>query len=154
MEKEEEGLYLTAGMVSFGIGHIMYFVAVMLYLGAEVNWTVLGISLAIAVVVAVAMVFGGEKLLKLSFGKFKIHSLIYAFMLVFMGALSVALCISMKSTKMLLFAIGMILFFLSDAVLSTMYFGGKPKDKLLIIVNHALYYAAQICIATFMFYLV
>jgi hypothetical protein len=36
-------------------------------------------------------------------------------------------------------------------VLSTQYFGGKPDDKLLIIVNHLLYYAAQICIASVFF---
>ena len=51
------------------------------------------------------------------------------------------------------FSIGMILFFLSDIFLTQMYFGGKPDDKTLCIVNHALYYAAQICVASFVFYM-
>jgi len=44
------------------------------------------------------------------------------------------------------FASGMLLFFLSDLVLSMQYFGGKTQ-KSLIYINHILYYAAQILIA-------
>ena len=138
-------------MVSFGIGHVMYLVAVVLLLGDVVTLPIIGICVAVAALVACGMVFGGEKFMGLHFGKFTIHSLVYGFCLVFMSALSIALCISMKSTRMLQFAIGMILFFLSDAVLSMMYFGGRPKDKSLCVINHALYYAAQICIASFIY---
>lgn len=69
----------------------------------------------------------------------------------FMSAFSIGLCIVMKSTRVLPFTIGMILFLLSDVVLSMMYFGGRPKDKTLCVINHALYYAAQICIASFIY---
>ena len=47
----------------------------------------------------------------------------------------------------------MVLFLLSDLVLTQMYFGGKPRDKVLCTVNHALYYAAQICIACYVFFM-
>jgi hypothetical protein len=46
---------------------------------------------------------------------------------------------------------GMVLFFLSDVVLSFQYFGGKIDDKKLIVVNHALYYAAQIILVAVLF---
>lgn len=153
LKKPEEGLYLTGGMVSFGIGHIMFLVAVCLFLGDKVTLPLAGICVAIAAIVAFGMVFGGEKFLGFKFGNFTIHSLVYAFLLVFMSALSVGLCIVMKSTQMLQFAIGMILFLLSDVVLTSMYFGGRGKDKSLCIINHTLYYAAQICIASFIYFM-
>lgn len=149
LKQPEEDVYLTGGMVSFGLGHVMYLVAICLLLGKTVSLPLVGICVAVAAVVACAMVFGGEKFMGFKFGKFVIHSILYAFCLIFMSALGVGLCISMKSTRMLTFAIGMILFLLSDVVLTSMYFGGRAKDKTLCIINHALYYAAQICIASF-----
>lgn len=152
--KKEDAIYLTGGMVSFGIGHIFYFVAICLLLGSTVvSGALIGVCLAIAAIGAFGMVFGGEKLLKFNFGKFTIHSLLYAFVLLFMGAFTVGCCIVMKNNKMALFASGMILFLLSDVVLTQMYFGGRPKDKSLCIVNHIFYYAAQICIAACVFFM-
>lgn len=153
---EEEGIYLTSGMVSFGIGHIFYFIAMFLCFSANViNWAVVGICVAVAAVCAFGMIFGGEKLLKLNFGKFTVHSVVYAFILLFMGAIGIAVWAkgTEENAHVPVFAMGMILFLLSDIVLTQMYFGGKSKDKLLCVVNHALYYAAQICIAAFVFYM-
>ncbi len=150
--KKEEPIYLSGGMASFGIGHIFYFVAIYLLLGSSiVSGALIGVCLAVAAVVAFAMVLGGEKFMGFKFGNFTIHSIIYAFMLVFMGAFSIGCCIVMQNTKMALFASGMILFLLSDVVLTQMYFGGRPTDKSLCVINHVLYYAAQICIAASIF---
>ena len=152
----EESVYLTGGMVSFEIGHILYFVGILLYFGSEIiSWPVIGICVAVAAVGAFAMVFGGEKLLKFNFGNFTVHSICYAFLLLFMGALGVAAWVLgvEENPHIPVFAFGMILFLLSDVVLTQMYFGGKPNDKALCIINHALYYAAQICIASFVFYM-
>lgn len=151
LKQPEEGIYLTGGMASFGIGHIMFLTAVCLFLGDTVTLPLVGICVAVSAVLAFAMIFGGERLMGLKFGKFTVHSLLYAFILLFMSALSIGLCVVMKSTKMLQFAIGMVLFLLSDIVLTSMYFGGRAKDKSLCVVNHALYYAAQICIASFIY---
>ena len=156
LRSPEESVYLTSGMVSFGIGHIMYFVAVLMYFSASViNWSIVGICVAVAAVCAFGMVFGGEKLLKFNFGKFTVHSVCYAFLLLFMGAIGISAWVKggAENPHVPLFAVGMILFLLSDVVLTQMYFGGKAKDKLLCVVNHALYYAAQICIAAFVFYM-
>lgn len=152
--KKEDAIYLTSGMVSFGIGHVFYFVAICLLLGSTVvSGALIGVCLAIAAIGAFGMVFGGEKLLKFNFGKFTIHSLLYAFILLFMGAFTVGCCIVMKNNKMALFASGMILFLLSDVVLTQMYFGGRPNDKSLCVINHIFYYAAQICIAACVFFM-
>lgn len=149
--RSEEKIYLSSGMVSFAVGHIFYFVALlMLYSRTDyITGGVIGISVAIAVVLAAAIMLGGRFLLKFDFGKFFGISSTYAFMLMFMSVFSIALCIVSKSTFMLHFAIGMILFLLSDVVLTSMYFGGKSRDKALCIINHSLYYGAQICIAAF-----
>lgn len=152
----QENVYLTSGMVSFGIGHVFYFIAILLYFTSSVvSWAIVGICIAVAAVCAFAMVFGGTKLMKFNFGKFTVHSICYAFLLLFMGAIGIAVWVKGKGANphVPLFSIGMILFLLSDVVLTQMYFGGKPKDKFLCIVNHTLYYAAQILIASFVFYM-
>lgn len=156
LKSKEEGVYLTSGMASFGIGHIFFFIAVILYFGTQmISWAIVGICIAVAAVCAFAMVFGGAKFMKFDFGKFTVHSVCYAFVLLFMGAIGVAAWVkgAAANPHTPLFAVGMILFLLSDVVLTQMYFGGKAKDKVLCVVNHALYYAAQICIAAFVFYM-
>ena len=99
LEKPEEGVYLTGGMVSFGVGHIMYLTAVCLFVGEFVTDALIGGCVAVAAVLACATVFGGAKLMKLDFGKFRIHSLLYAFILMFMSALSVGVCITMNCSS-------------------------------------------------------
>ena len=64
LEKPEEGVYLTGGMASFGIGHIMFLTAICLFVGEAVTGTVIGVSAAIAAVMACGTVFLGGKLLK------------------------------------------------------------------------------------------
>ncbi len=155
-DRKEEGVYLTGGMVSFGIGHVLFFVGALLYLTSSVlSLAVIGICIAVAAVVGFGIVLGGEKLMGFKFGKFTIHSIVYAFLLIFMSAISIAgwVLYGGQNPHMPVFAIGMILFFLSDIVLTQMYFGGKWDDKFLCVVNHALYYAAQICVASFIFYM-
>ena len=69
-------------------------------------------------------------------------------MLSFAAAFAVALAIS--NSALWMFAIALVAFWLSDIVLSIMYFGGKSESKFLSILNHVLYYGAQIAIALFM----
>jgi len=151
LKEPEEKIYLTGGMISFGLGHVMYLVSACVLLGDVVTFPLVGVCVAIAAVLSFTLILVGEKLLKFRFGKFTVHSVLYAFALLFMTAFSIGLCIVMKNTRMLTFAIGMILFLLSDLVLTQMYFGGRPKDKALCVINHALYYAAQIVLASFVF---
>jgi uncharacterized protein with PQ loop repeat len=49
--------------------------------------------------------------------------------------------------------VGLVLFFLSDIVLSFQYFGGKISNKPLIAINHILYYSAQIILLAVLFVL-
>ena len=89
--------------------------------------------------------------MKINFGKFLAHAITYTVILTFMSIYTIAL--SIYDTRYILMAVGMVLFLLSDLVLSPMFFAGKQDDKVLCVINHTLYYAAQICIATFLFFI-
>lgn len=150
--KSEEGVYLTGGMAAFAIGHVFFLTALILFLGKGViTGGVVGICLAVTAVFDAVVMLASKYIMKFTFGNFFIHSVIYGFCLIFMTALAIALCIVTKSTVMIQFAVGMGLFLISDVFLSQMYFGGRPTDSALCILNHATYYAAQICIAAFIF---
>ncbi|MGI6213261.1 MAG: lysoplasmalogenase family protein [Christensenellales bacterium] len=150
--KESGDIYLNAGMISFGISHIIYFIGVFLLAGfLDPSFALtkpIIICAAVTLPISAGILFS-SKFLNVKFGKFFVHALVYTLLLVFMALFSTYLAFNMPELKIL--AIGFVLFLLSDLVLSTQYFGGKPDDKLLIIVNHLLYYAAQICIASVFF---
>lgn len=136
-------IYLNSGMLSFGLGHLCYFSAFSLYAVSKNVDLLMPIFVAIgcAIVLTIAIVLSSKKM-KLDFGAFLWQTVAYTFILTFMSAFTLILAI-MQGTPILTF-IGMILFFLSDIVLSLQYFGGKLQNKLLIVINHLLYYSAQI----------
>jgi uncharacterized membrane protein YhhN len=137
--------YLNTGMLSFGLGHCAYFAAFTL-IALENNTKLLSpilIGVGSAVVLTALTMFA-SKPLKLNFGKFLWQTVGYSFILNFMVVFSLVLAI-MGGGSWLVF-VGLLLFLLSDLVLSNQYFGGQLHNKVFIAVNHALYYAAQIII--------
>ena len=141
--------YLNTGMLSFGLGHCAYFAAfTLIALNGGIET---GINLPMAIltgvgsaVVLTALTMFASKPLKLNFGKFLWQTVGYSFILNFMVVFSLVLAI-MGGGSWLVF-VGLLLFLLSDLVLSNQYFGGQLHNKVFIAVNHALYYAAQIII--------
>lgn len=140
--------YLNFGMLAFGIGHVFYVVFGAFVSGKNVLTEAL-IAGAFAIVFTLAVVFFSKQLLGLTLGKFVFQAGSYACILSFAAAFAVALAVSVPSLWM--FAIALVAFWLSDIVLSIMYFGGKADNKFLSILNHVLYYGAQIAIALFVF---
>lgn len=145
---KDSDTYTFAGMASFGIGHILYIVAIsMLYEFS--GWAILvGVGLN-AAIFAVSIF-----LMKMKFGKWLIPSITYGFLLAIFMCVAGASCIIEKTVgpDLILFLIGSILFLLSDLVLSMTYFDGKDS-KIMIIINHVLYYAAQFSIAVAVLYI-
>lgn len=144
------GSYLKIGFINFLIGHIFYSIAMLCTYFGEYSF----INVLVSVVFGALMFFGvstTEKLLDLEYGKFKRISSIYMAVIGFTFALSVSLMISEKFTlHTILLVVGMTLFLVSDALLSGLYFGKDEKrrtNRLTIILNHAVYYAAQFTIA-------
>lgn len=145
---DSDKYYLNSGMASFGIGHIFYFLAfTMIAQNLSISLTLPLILTSIIAVILTISITLSSKTMNLNFGKFIWQTVGYTFILSFMTVYTLMLAI--KGMSFIPF-IGLLLFFLSDIVLSFQYFGGKIADKKLIVINHALYYLAQI---TLVFYI-
>lgn len=144
VKKEKSDTYLNWGMLAFGVGHIFYFVYLVLQL-PEFNVWGLIIAIGVAALITFAIIKFIAPLMKLDFGKFKWQSAAYSFVLSFV--MLYAITCAVLTPSFWLIALGLSLIFVSDLILSTMYFGGKENDKLLCILNHAVYYLGQIAIA-------
>ena len=154
-----DNYYLNTGMASFFVGHVFYIVAFSLLVVANIssyssNVQIFGciipllISFGVAAVLTLVITFS-SKLMGLNFGKFKWQTVGYTFIL--SCSMVYTLVLAIMGGDMWLSFVGMALFFLSDVVLSLQYFGGKLDSKVLIAVNHGLYYAAQITILAVLF---
>lgn len=154
-----DNYYLNTGMGSFFLGHIFYIIAFSLLIDGNIsdyNSTVqmfgctvpLLITIGVSVVLTLAITLS-SKMMGLKFGKFLWQTIGYTFIL--SCSMVYTLVLSIMGGGLWLAFVGMVLFFLSDVVLSFQYFGGKLEDKKLIAVNHALYYAAQIVLVAVLF---
>lgn len=144
VQKEKSDTYLNWGMLAFGVGHIFYFVYLVLRLPEFNVWGLL-VSLGVAAFITVAIIKFIAPAMKLDFGKFKWQSAAYSFVLSFV--MLYAITCAVLTPSFWLIALGLGLIFISDLILSIMYFGGKENDKLLCILNHGIYYLGQIAIA-------
>lgn len=144
--------YFVAGTAAFGFGHLFYFLGVLVFACSfspiTLVWQIIA-SIVIGVAITVGIILSSKKL-GINFGKHLYVVALYSFVLSFMTVLSIAVAIFIPIFW--IFAVGMILFFLSDLVLSLQYFGGRTQ-KALVYVNHILYYLAQIAIAISLLYL-
>lgn len=144
VQKEKSDTFLNWGMLAFGVGHMFYFIYLVLKL-PEFNVWGLIIAIGVAALITFAIIKFIAPLMKLDFGKFKWQSAAYSFILSFV--MLYAITCAIISPSFWLIALGLGLIFVSDLILSTMYFGGKQDDKLLCILNHGIYYLGQIAIA-------
>lgn len=169
---KDNDIYLYSGMASFALGHVSYLTAIYIYMtsitGALIPLTLI-LPLGVSILFACAAVLGGP-IMGLNYGKFKVPSFIYAFLLSFMMFASVAgLIVAVNKLVWIVLLIGAILFVISDLILSQQYFTVKeevledstkvvtyPKAKtpILVIINHITYYLAQFLIAlSILFYI-
>lgn len=149
--RQHDEFYTNAGMLSFGIGHLMYLVAIISLSNISGRWIAAVVAVVVAIAISSLIMWLGPKFLKLDFGRFFWQSYVYSFLLLFMMSFSVYL--SFMSPRLWFFGAGLSMFLLSDLILSTQYFGNKLDSKLLIIVNHATYYVAQILIMSAIFFI-
>jgi len=150
VDTERSDYYFLGGTTAFGLGHIAYLVALCLYASAiDTGFQSEALISIVIAVAASAVIIGSARFMNIHFGKFIIPVAIYTLLLTYMTAFSILLFLS--NADLVLLAVGMLAFLLSDMSLSTMYFGDKPDSKGMFIVCHVLYYGAQICIASFIF---
>jgi uncharacterized membrane protein YhhN len=140
--------YLNTGMTAFFFGHICYIVAFSLL----ANLNSLHLPLLIAGGCSLLLTTGitlSSKKMGLDFGKFLIQTITYTVLLTL--AMVYSLVLAIMGGGLWLTFVGLLLFFLSDIVLSFQYFGGKIASKPHIAINHTLYYAAQIILVAVLF---
>lgn len=150
--------YLYAGMTSFLVGHIFYIISMILFSYNEINFFANHLLPFFLVIVGAAILTAitwlvSTKVLKLNYDRFSAFVNIYTFVLIFTTLLSLYIACVVSTIPMYVLTIGFVLFLASDLVLSMQYFGGKLMDKKLIIINHALYYLAQMIIAMFVYFI-
>ena len=154
MHPEKSRTYFNFGTLMFGMGHILYFLGVVIFIGGKAvtgfGWMALA-ALALSIVLSLLIVKCAP-MLKLDMTGYKWQCGAYSVALIFMMLISICLAICGQPICWLL-AVGFTLFFASDLVLSTQYFGGKESNKKLIIINHVLYYVAQLLLASFVFFI-
>lgn len=146
VDKTRSDSYLNYGMLAFGIGHVFYITFLSVFVGKNIVTEAI-IAGAFALIFTSAVLLFSKQLLGLNLGKFVLQASAYSCVLSFTAAYSVALAVSVPTLWPI--AIAFVAFWLSDIVLSLMYFGGRADNKFLSILNHVLYYGAQIAIALF-----
>ena len=139
--------HINAGMASFGMGHLLYLVALVLLYGSFSEYLVqFFISLGVSLAFAGVLVFVLAKPLKLDFGRAKWQSASYAFVLTFATVFS--LMLSIKTNSHWIMTAGFGAFLVSDMILSMQLFGGKKDNMVLSVLVHVFYYAAQMAIVS------
>lgn len=142
---QDETLHTFAGFGAFMLGHVFYF----LFMISAYKTNAVGILICLGVgIFAAVIIFVTPKILKLDYGRYRLISAVYAGVLVFVTACSLFLELGTgHSAAKLMFFIGLLLFLISDLILSQIYFGKDKNTTLNKILNHATYYAGQILIA-------
>jgi len=154
LDKKDRDNMMWTGMVSFGIGHICYLAALTYQL--ENKMLLLWASLAGIALIALVMLIS-SKVLKFQYKQFFIPCTCYGFLLATFVLLSLFMLINSQTAYTITTFIGSLLFIISDLVLCMTYFSKdedylkagfkNPESRLMIIINHITYYAAQFLIA-------
>lgn len=144
--KQDESTYLRAGFIFFLVGHLFYSSAIIYSIAMK--WWIVLICFAISIVFAIGN-NASAKLMKVHFGAYRKIVFCYVVFLALTMSLSIAAVIlSHFEKKYILLAIGAISFTLSDAVLSSTFFGRGKDTGFYYFINHFLYYAGQYLIAS------
>ena len=145
---KENDLFTYAGFYSFLLGHILY----IFYFISNFELSMFDVSIIFGFAgLVVFLVLMTEKPMQLNYGKFRIISAIYAFVLSLITILSLWVGFREEIIGFIIFGIGMISFLISDLILSQSYFGRKEKQWM-IYTNYIFYYLAQFLIVISLLY--
>jgi len=143
--KKDEKVYLKGGFIFFLVGHIFYESAIIYSL--KIKWWIVVLSAVVSIIAGIATVLMAN-IMKVHYGAYRRIVAVYCSFLAMTLVVSVVAAVFSGFKKgYIIMAVGALLFLLSDAVLSSTFFGrGKDKQHHLFI-NHFLYYAGQYLIA-------
>lgn len=132
--------FFVSGALSFAVGHWLYIYAML---------TKYSVSFPVVMTVGIVGLAAAAtyvKSKKADAGRLMVFGSVYMAMVVAMGAVSISAATVSVGAATLLFAVGGVMFPISDSILSAYSFGPDKHFGLNIGV-HATYYLAQICIA-------
>jgi len=159
MYQFHEKSYLKAGICSFLFGHIFYIIAIAIVcsynfaLFSATRIIILSSMILGSIVLSILIWIFTKKAMNFDYNNNALLVNLYSTILLFTTAFSIFMTANILSLQNILLSVGLISFLASDLVLSLQYFGGKQDSKNLTIVNHILYYIAQILIASFIFFI-
>lgn len=151
LQKEGNDTFFNLGFVTFMIQHVILVAAVFIHYPMTLVNAL--ICFTAPVVVLIASV-GLTKVFKMEMGKFKVIANAYGalasmtFSVAFMTMNNYGM-----ETSQILFFVGGILFFVSDLILSQIFFVKGKCTRLRVVLNHITYYGAQILIASSLFFI-
>ncbi len=146
-KKEADKCVINGGILYFSLGHIFYFIALLLL--GKFSY----LSLILGIVMTIVIYFGSQ-ILKFEMGKAKIASLIYTFIIfMFVGQAVGFAGFKDYNTFSVMILVGAILFSISDLILAPIYFK-ESYPKWMIIINYITYYGAQLLIAASILYII
>ena len=146
--------FTYAGFASFGVGHVLYCIGLLLQYAQAENPVFLWLPLLLALLSGLATA-AMEKPMKLQYGKFKPVVAGYGVLLFATVLLSGSLALQQgwrTPTLNWIFA-GSVLFAASDLILSGTYFGKGRERPVDLALNYLTYYPAQFLIAYSLLYL-
>lgn len=143
--KEKGKLIFLVGILIFLIGHIIYLVAVI-----PLNKNILLCVISSIIITTLLMMWIFTKITAEK--AFKIFGIVYIGAIVFLNVVAISNMISSPSNFTKIFALGAVLFLISDIVLILNTFGSESKFSLRV-TNISLYYIGQILIGLSLFFL-
>ncbi len=145
--EDKKNTQIFSGMVAFFIGHVFYIVALSALIGFNY------LSLIVGIVFTLIVAIGGV-VLKMDFGKLKLPSYLYTFIIFTMVGQSFFLAVdSQFNLFSVVLMLGALLFGISDLLLAPIYFKGDKRVSF-AVANLATYYLAQLFIALSILFLV
>lgn len=150
---ERKVSYTRGGFIAFLLGHFFYIFYMLLRFGRVFPARTTGLIFAVSVILGF-VVGHSDRLLGLDYDGFA--SLITSYSMVILASTLLGIAISIRqgfrNPAANLFAVGAVLFLLSDLILSGTYFG-KGKDRPIdLILNHVFYFGGQFLIALALFF--
>ncbi|MCF7932297.1 MAG: lysoplasmalogenase [Acholeplasmataceae bacterium] len=131
---------IMSGITAFSLGHIFYYVALVM-IGGFTVWAIL-----FSVIVTILFYVGSDAM-DFKMGKVKLPSLFYSGLIFLMVGQAIFNTVGLGlSTYTSIVLAGALLFAISDLILAPIYFKGETR-KGFVIANLSTYYAAQILIA-------
>ena len=121
--EDKKNTQIFSGMVAFFIGHVFYIVALSALIGFNY------LSLIVGIVFTLIVAIGGV-VLKMDFGKLKLPSYLYTFIIFTMVGQSFFLAVdSQFNLFSVVLMLGALLFGISDLLLAPIYFKGDIYEK-------------------------